>query len=242
MTVLSSFFGSPFQVFTAAILFRLGLLLYGRFQDTFSPVKYTDIDYLVFTDAARFVARGRSPYDRATYRYTPLLAWLLYPTSWGGVWFEFGKILFAAGDVATGWLILLVLRSQGMRTERALKYASIWLLNPMVANISTRGSSEGLLAVLVVALLWAVLHRNAILAGCLLGLGVHFKIYPFIYAASIFWWLDEEHAGTTDVHRKYRDSPTVLNKCLSFFSAHRIKLALSSLIMFTGLNILMYSW
>lgn len=197
-----SFFSRPWLVFVVSIFLRIVLLVYGRWQDAHSPVKYTDIDYLVFTDAARFVARGRSPYERATYRYTPLLAWLLYPTTWGGWWFEFGKVVFALGDVVTGYLIYLILRqhgsdghASGLGTERSMKLASIWLLNPMVANISTRGSSEGLLAVMVVALLWAALQRRLAAAGCLLGLGVHFKIYPFIYAASIFWWLSPENWG-----------------------------------------------
>ncbi|KAF2210773.1 glycosyltransferase family 50 protein [Cercospora zeae-maydis SCOH1-5] len=182
-------FWRPAVVFSLAVAARAALLLYGRWQDAHRAIKYTDIDYLVFTDAARYVARGRSPYDRATYRYTPLLAWLLLPTTWAGLWFEAGKVLFAAGDVITGFFTYRILRSQGLHSTRALKYASIWLLNPMVANISTRGSSEGLLAVLVVAILWAVLHQRVVLAGALLGFAVHFKIYPFIYAASIFCWL-----------------------------------------------------
>jgi len=234
---VSAFFSRPWLVFTSAILFRLALLVYGRWQDAHSPVKYTDIDYLVFTDASRFLSWGRSPYDRATYRYTPLLAWLLYPTSWGGLWFEFGKVLFAAGDIATGWLIFKVLRDEkGMDAERAMKYASIWLLNPMVANISTRGSSEGLLAVIVVALLWAVLQRRIWLAGALLGLGVHFKIYPFIYAASIFWWLGPENVGSERGDKKIADRHEPLDNVLAFFNPARRRLVLSSAITFTALN------
>lgn len=231
MSFLHSFLARPWAVIAASILLRAGLLLYGRWQDANSAVKYTDIDYLVFTDASRFIAQGRSPYDRATYRYTPLLAWLLYPTSWGGIWFEWGKALFAAGDVVTGWLIFLILRGQKLGDERGMKYASIWLLNPMVANISTRGSSEGLLAVIVIALLWAAVQQRIALAGALLGLGVHFKIYPFIYAASIFWWLDNyvptgEQGG---------------GELARLFSRKRITLGLSSLATFMALNVAMFA-
>jgi phosphatidylinositol glycan class M len=202
-------------------------------------MKYTDIDYLVFTDASRFIARGKSSYDRATYRYTPLLAWLLLPTSWetrtipNHVWFEFGKLLFAAGDIATGWLIMPILaKRKGMGTERALKYASLWLLNPMVANISTRGSSEGLLAVLVVALLWAVLERKIRIAGLLLGLGVHFKIYPFIYAASIWWWLGSDATA--------KPTDDFVSKFKAFLTKDRMTLAIESFRTFMALNCVMY--
>jgi phosphatidylinositol glycan class M len=108
-----------------------------------------------------------------------------------------------------------------------MKFASIWLLNPMVANISTRGSSEGLVVVVVIALLWAALKKDVLLAGCLLGSGVHLKIYPFIYAASIFWWL----GGDT------KQGASSLSRLMSY---DRIVLALSSFLTFMILNGVMY--
>lgn len=258
--IFSPFFTTP-KILTSAILLRAILLLYGLFQDAHSPLKYTDIDYYVFTDAARSISRGFSPYQRETYRYTPLLAWLLLPTTWGGTaWFSFGKVVFALADVVAGWLIVLVLRSPaggGMGTERALKFASIWLLNPMVATISTRGSSEGLLCVIVVALLWAVMHRWIKLAGVLLGLAVHFKIYPFIYATSIIWYLDasitssttkataplppsrrKEPASTTSAQLTLSSLPTHLKL---FLTPARLTLTLTSLATFLALNTTMYA-
>lgn len=222
---------SPPLVFLSGFLLRAILLLYGIYQDSVSALKYTDIDYYVFTDAARAVARHSSPYDRATYRYTPLLAWILLPTTWGGLWFHFGKALFALSDLIAGWLILTVLKRRGMDEKHALKYASVWLLNPMVANISTRGSSEGLLCVLVMALMGAFETRQIALSGVLLGLSVHFKIYPFIYGVSMLWILE-----TTSL-----SGPTnSFQNMLHFFNARRILLLTTSLFTFTSLNILMY--
>jgi phosphatidylinositol glycan class M len=234
------FFSSPVLVFVAAIGLRVVLFFYGLWQDANSPMKYTDIDYYVFTDAARFTANGGSPYDRETYRYTPLLAWMLWPTTWSSTWFSFGKVLFAVGDIVAGWLIFLVLQdSNKMSTERALKFASIWLLNPMVATISTRGSSEGLLGVMVIALLWAILQKRICVAGFLLGFGVHFKIYPFIYAPSIIWWLDDEHIGTKMPPSSKKTD--LISLATNFCNGPRIKITLTSFLTFMLLNVCMYS-
>ncbi|KAL8703837.1 MAG: hypothetical protein Q9201_002987 [Fulgogasparrea decipioides] len=246
---MSSFFTTTKIVVCATVL-RVVLLIYGLLQDAYSPIKYTDIDYFVFTDAARYVSQGQSPYERETYRYTPLLAWVLLPTSWqGAFWFSFGKVLFAFSDVVAGWLMVLVLQSAGqgaMTNERALKLATTWLLNPMVANISTRGSSEGLLGVIVVALLWAVTRRQIIVAGVLLGLSVHLKIYPFIYGPSIVWYLEssrppapvEKHSPSLP---PTTDKQASFNSILNFFNRSRIILCISSLATFAALNALMYA-
>ena len=229
-------------------------MLYGAYQDAHSALKYTDIDYLVFSDAARSVSRGLSPYARDTYRYTPLLAWLLVPTAYPPL-FAFGKLLFAAADLVAGWLILRLLRRRRRRrparrsgdggsekdvAERDGAFAALWLWNPMVAAISTRGSSEGLLGVLTMALLWAVEGRRVALAGTLLGLGVHFKIYPFIYAPAIVWWMDDEHLGQGR-HPRTQEPATLLDRAVRFCSRERIVLTLTSLATFMGLNLLMYA-
>ncbi|KAH6900522.1 family 50 glycosyltransferase [Thelonectria olida] len=225
----------PIPLFAIATLLRLILLVYGLWQDAHSALKYTDIDYLVFTDASRFLAAGDSPYARDTYRYTPLLAWLLLPT----VHFTaFGKLVFAAADLLAGWLMVRVLRQRGMSETKAGGFAALWLWNPMVATISTRGSSEGLLGVLTMGLLWAVERRRISLAAVILGLAVHFKIYPFIYAPAIVWWMDAERLGKTGKSEK-PSSP--VEGVLKFMSPERIKLAIISLATFMGLNLLMYS-
>jgi len=159
----------------SSLQLRLALLLWGEFQDRYFSVKYTDVDYVVFSDAARFMAHGSSPYLRLTYRYTPLLAALLTPNVVLGEWW--GKALFAACDCAVGVMIIRMLRNHSL----ALPLACAWLLNPIVINVSTRGNAEGFVAVWAVASLYAFERRRYTTAAILLGVATHVKVYPVVY-------------------------------------------------------------
>ncbi|ORZ39676.1 PIG-M-domain-containing protein [Catenaria anguillulae PL171] len=183
---------------TLGLLLRLGMLAWGAWQDAHLPVPYTDIDYHVFMDAAFAVARGGSPYDRATYRYTPLLAWILLPGTWSRWTWMWGKLLFVGADLIAAFLIrrlcTVTLARQPRRSKatsaQAVDRATVltaacWLLNPFVANISTRGSAESFLCALCVAIPLLMYQRRLTLAAVTLGLAVHLKIYPGLYALPI---------------------------------------------------------
>ena len=64
---------SVVAVFSLALAIRLAIVFVTSFRETLGAVKYTDIDYEVFSDASKFVWQGGSPYERSTFRYTPLL-------------------------------------------------------------------------------------------------------------------------------------------------------------------------
>ena len=77
-----------------------------------------DIDYSVFTDAAKFMLKGESPYQRATFRYTPLLAILLTPCHFNSLGYLsqiWGKLLFATSDIIAGVFIEKILQIKGVK-------------------------------------------------------------------------------------------------------------------------------
>ena len=97
----------------------------------------------------------------------------------------FGKILFSVADV----LIPVVLREVIPQSYTWLTV--LWLFNPMPANIATRGSAESVLGLLVCAMLLAASKQRWFIASVLLGVSVHFKIYPFIYGFSLLFAIDD---------------------------------------------------
>lgn len=135
-----------------------------------------------------FVPFACSPYDRDTYRYTPLLALLLLPNEL--VHATWGKWLFASCDIGIGLVLFnIFLRTTKSRSDKPTNAAwwvgGLWILNPMVANISTRGSAESVLGLMVVSSLGLIIQGKDELAAIVLGLAVHFKIYPVIYGTSV---------------------------------------------------------
>lgn len=176
------------QTLALAAIFRAGLIFFGEWQDLKMNVKYTDIDYWVLSDAASLMLEGKSPFGRATYRYTPLLAAALIPNhiiSWNGkLW---GKILFSIFDLFAGLLTYRLLRLRIADRTRAIRVAALfWLFNPFTSTISTRGNSESLLITILLLFLYSLMKQRLIISGLCLGLAVHIKIFPAIYIFAVF--------------------------------------------------------
>jgi len=211
-------------------LLRVGFFLFGLYQDATMDVKYTDIDYLVFSDAARYVYNGQSPYARETYRYTPLLAWMLLPNSYNEISYSFGKVLFVICDLITGLLILRVLDLIGITQLKKMMLASIWLFNPMVITISTRGSSESVLTVFIMIFVYLLIKKHVVLSGIFAGLAVHFKIYPIIYIPTAIIYLSsaQNNQGFT-------------SQLTSYINKKSISFIVSSALSFLTLGAIMYT-
>lgn len=182
--------------------------------------KYTDIDYQVFTDAARHVHQGESPYERDTYRYTPLLATILQPNI--TLTPSFGKLLFILFDMLCGYLIIKI-NQLNHDSKSDLESIIFWFYNPITIAISSRGNAESLMAFLVLALIYFVRKENFFLAGLFYAISIHFKIYPVIYGLAILLHITQ--------FKTLNPLRLILNKNLWIFGITFI-MALSSITLF----------
>lgn len=141
-----------------ALLGRFALVYIASIIDERTPnMKYTDTDYDVFSDAATHVYNGNSPYARATYRYTPLAAYIcllnniIHPLA--------GKIVFCVLDVLMGVFMWSLIESQNRNRKYTMLYVAFWIYNPVTVGMSTRGSNDNIIALLVFASLYFLLKK-----------------------------------------------------------------------------------
>eukprot|EP00890_Picochlorum_soloecismus_P005392 jgi/Picsp_1/5854/NSC_03213-R1_gpi mannosyltransferase 1 len=191
-------------VLLGAFVLRIALIGYGKWQDEMMDVNYTDIDYAVYSDAAGFMNQGLSPYERATYRYTPLLAGILLPNC---VMAEYGKVLFSAGDVLAASMMLVELSRRGVKSARVrCLCVSLWLFSPFTATISTRGNGEALVTCMMLGVVGLLERGRIVWAAVLYGISVHWRVYPIIYSLSVLLYLgsrcNRQPTGESGVRRK----------------------------------------
>jgi phosphatidylinositol glycan class M len=128
----------------------------------------------------------------------------------------FGKFLLGGFDLLCGYIIYQILQKDllGLKltAKQILTYTSLWLFNPIVINISTRGNSESIVALCVLLTLYFFLQRKLVLSAILFaasslpitalksrcfllisnGLAVHVKIYPVLFALPFVLYLSPE--------------------------------------------------
>lgn len=99
------------------------------------------------------------------------------------------QVVFAAADIVAAWQIWRTGQLQHASQQRCFWSVVLWLYNPFTVTISTRGSCDSLVTVLLLAVLILLLQGQRIMAAVLYGLAVHFRIYPIIYSPAIVLYL-----------------------------------------------------
>jgi phosphatidylinositol glycan class M len=182
----------PLQIhFVIAFALRLLLITYANYHDKYFNVPYTDVDYKVYTDAARYITKRRSPYERHTYRYTPLLALLMAPNIY--LHQDCGKVFFSVIDILVAKIMRKILICQNFKQKTANLCALLWLYNPLAIVISTRGNADSLAVYLVLWTLYLLQNDRLIMAGMVHGLSIHFRLYPVVFSLVMYLYLREKN-------------------------------------------------
>jgi len=78
---------------------------------------------------------------------------------------------------------------RGCSEQAALASTALWLFNPFTFAISTRGSCESVVSMLMLMVLHCLLRGRVAAAAAVYGLATHLRIYPIIYALPLVIFL-----------------------------------------------------
>jgi GPI mannosyltransferase 1 subunit M len=111
---------------------------------------FTDLDYKVYLDGSLY----ESPYDRHTYRYSPLLAWIMAPSYTHNQ--KYGKYLLTAFDMLACFFYFKIFadRKGYHNIGGGIMVAALMYTNPFLIYLSIRGSCEGITMTLASAFLY----------------------------------------------------------------------------------------
>jgi phosphatidylinositol glycan class M len=206
--------------YSLSLLLRFSIVFITDYLENIEVISYTDIDYSVFTDGARHILKGESPYLRETYRYSPIMAYLMIFNI--TIHRTIGKIIFSIADVLSALIIELILFSQTKpvnsdKKKPSLNFSDIkqivssdkyklpslfQLLNPLSISICTRGSSDSITIVSILLVVLFVERNEYFLAGIIYGFIIHFRIYPVIYSLAIFLYVLNQELTLKIQHRE----------------------------------------
>ena len=158
----------------------------------------TDIDYHIYTEASAELLNPESgnPYNRYTYRYTPLLAYAMIPNLY---WMLFGKVLFNVLDlVAIFYMKLYMNQFSSLSGKQANSILKFWIFNFYMIYINGRGSCESVSLVFLAATLYHLrkfrvggdVSNFHLLSGAFFyGMLVHFRLYPIVFGLSVVFYI-----------------------------------------------------
>jgi len=224
--------------FLAALGIRLAILPIAEHMDRQSLTnKYTDVDYEVFSDAATHVRNNASPYDRHTYRYTPIAAYICLVNNF--IHPQACKVVFILFDMLMGIVYWRLVKSQLPNaistTCSTMGYVACWLFNPLIIQTTTRGSNDSIISFLVFFSVYLLLKRQYCLAGIFYGLSVHFKLYPIFYCYVLYFFIDCDRG----LLAQGKPIQAIVGY-KGFFTRNRLVFTLSMVFTFCGLAALFY--
>ncbi|KAG4177636.1 hypothetical protein ERO13_A11G320400v2 [Gossypium hirsutum] len=220
----------PRLVLLISAIFRVGLILFGEWQDTHMEVRYTDVDYLVFSGAASLMASGHSPYKRTTYPKTHFV----------------------------GLSILIILKQRKVPDNLCTYSMLIWLFNPFTFTIGTRGNCEPIVCAMILWTIICLTNVQAALwYGLILHFRIYPIIYvlpitlflnPRFFQSGVKPLLSDwisDQGKPRQINSEVTDKSVVLNVLKSVFTRSRILFGLVSgtVILFcTGSFFRVYRW
>lgn len=105
----------------------------------------------------------------------------------------------------------------------------------MIIAMSTRGSNDNIISLIVLISIYLMLKKYYILAGFFYGLSVHFKIYPIVYCFVFYFFIDSDRHM---LEKEGRWAKAVYSK--GFFTKNRLIFTFCSAFTFIALTASFY--